>query len=306
MAAIPGRAPKQTKPHKPHIMISGGSGVGKTWFGMDFPNTFQIDTEAGADLPHYQQKLETSGGRYFGIEDGSQDFDKVIGVVNWLAGNRHSYKSLMIDSFTKLYQLEAFRAAMKGGDEFGRDKKEANKPTRKLMQRLDNLDMNVIYVCHQKAMWKAGEYLGTTFDGFDKMEYDLHLWLEVVKRGPERVAVIRKSRLLGFPEGQQFPLTYAEFAQRYGVDIIEAEPVPVAVASAEQVVELERLIKAMNVPPETIEKWLDKAGVETLTEMPADKAAACIDFLVKQIQGNGAEPKAKAVPKAKPELATAK
>ena len=104
-ASIPGRPPKATKIGKPKIMLSGLAGVGKTWLAMDFPNVFFIDTEGGGELGHYQEKLELAGGRYFGREDGSQDFGNVINTVQWLAANPHEYKTLAIDSFTKLIRL---------------------------------------------------------------------------------------------------------------------------------------------------------------------------------------------------------
>jgi hypothetical protein len=59
-------APKAAEPSKPKMLIFGKPGVGKTWTSLDFPNVYYVDTEGGADLAHYTDKLEKSGGVYFG------------------------------------------------------------------------------------------------------------------------------------------------------------------------------------------------------------------------------------------------
>jgi hypothetical protein len=51
------KAPEIVVPGKTKILVFGASGVGKTWFSLGFPNPFFIDTEGGADLKHYQERL---------------------------------------------------------------------------------------------------------------------------------------------------------------------------------------------------------------------------------------------------------
>ena len=58
--------PKAASPSKPKILIFGKPGVGKTWTSLDFPSVYYIDTEGGADLNHYTDKLKKAGGVYFG------------------------------------------------------------------------------------------------------------------------------------------------------------------------------------------------------------------------------------------------
>ena len=130
--ALKAKAPVDVKPTKPKFMISGESGVGKTFFALDFPKPYLIDSEGGATREQYQAKLKKSGGAYFGKEEGSQDFKAVIEEVKQLTTTKHEYKTLIIDSFTYLYMLEASEAEAKGGSDFGRDKKMANIPTRQL------------------------------------------------------------------------------------------------------------------------------------------------------------------------------
>src|ERR1700744_4215741 len=115
--------PKKAEQTKPKILIFGKPGVGKTFVSLDFPSCFYIDSEGGATREHYSDKLAKAGGSYLGLEQGSLDFDLVISQVQALATEKHHYKTLIIDSFTKLYNEFAAIAADKFGDDFGRDKK---------------------------------------------------------------------------------------------------------------------------------------------------------------------------------------
>jgi hypothetical protein len=151
--ALKGKKPEDVTQSKPKFMISGESGVGKTFFALNFPKPYLIDTEGGATRKQYREKLVAAGGAYFGKEEGSQDFKSVLDEVKSLATTQHGYKTLIIDSFSYLYMLEAAEAELAGGSEFGRDKKEANKPTRQLIKLLEKLDMNVIIICHHKTKW---------------------------------------------------------------------------------------------------------------------------------------------------------
>lgn len=285
---LKGTDPKAAKPSKPKILIFGKSGAGKTWGSLDFPSVYYIDTEGGANLDHYTDKLKKAGGRYFGPEHGSLDFDTVIEEVTTLATIKHEFRTLVIDSFTKLYNTRAAEAAEKGGDDFGRDKKEANKPTRKLLRWLDKLDMNCILICHEKDKWQGGEVVGQTFDAWDKLEYELHLALRIVKQGPKRTASVMKSRLVEFPDAETFPWSFDEFAKRYGRDVIEAKSTPIAVATDEQVNTLRILIENMHVPADTTDKWKEKAGVDEWSEMDTETIQKCIDHLTSKLPKNAA------------------
>jgi hypothetical protein len=278
-----GTDPKAAKPRRPKILIFGKPGVGKTWASIEFPSVYYIDVEGGASRDHYTDKLKTAGGIYFGTEQGSQDFNTVIEEVITLAQTKHPYRTLVIDSFSKLYGLTAAQAAENGGDEFGRDKKEANKPTRKLLRWLDKLDMNVILICHEKDRWSNGEVNGQTFDGWEKLEYELDLCLQIIKQGETRKARVVKSRLTEFPDATVFPWAFAEFAKKYGQDVIEASAIPMSPATEEQVQKLKTLIELIRVDSETTGKWMEKAGVESFAEMDTDTIQKCIDHLTAKI-----------------------
>lgn len=273
------KSPKAAEPSKPKILIFGASGVGKTWTSLDFPKCYYIDTEAGADLAHYTDKLEKSGGVYMGPTDGALDFPTVVAQAKALATEDHDYKTLIIDSISKLYLDTAAIAAEKDGDEFGRDKKEANKPMRQLINWLCRLDMNVILIAHERLQWANGEQTGVTFDCWSKLEYELHLCLNIQKRGDQRSAFVRKSRLLGFPNSTSFPWTYEEFAKRYGKDVIESKSKQITLASEVDVLEVKRLLENVRVSEDDIAKWMTKAGVTSWDEMTAEQIQKVLTFL---------------------------
>lgn len=284
--ALKAKAPELVKVGKPKFLISGESGVGKTFFSLDFPKPYLIDTEGGATRPQYQEKLKKSGGAYFGKEEGSQDFNAIIEELKELATKKHDFKTLIIDSFSYVYLLEAAEAELKGGSDFGRDKKEANKPTRQMIRWLEKLDMTVILICHSKPKWKkVGKEVvsdGNTFDGYDKLEYILDLWIEIPKGG--KTFLIKKSRIESLPQESSMPLSYEKFAEVYGANIIESDVVPVNIANDTQIQSVKKMIEILNVPVEQIEKWFKKVDVESWEEMTSEQIDGLIALLNKKLQ----------------------
>lgn len=282
--------PETVEPRKPKILIYGPPGVGKTWTSLDFPNVYYIDTEGGADLAHYRDKLKKAGGMYFGPDQGSLDFDTVVGQIEALATEQHSYKTVVIDSITKLFNaaITAEQARLGDKDVFGASKKPAVRQMARLTGWLNRADMNAVVIAHQKDMWGKDEkgnreVTGMTFDAYEKLEYDLHLVMRISKLGAgdnaKRFANIGKSRLTGFPEGSRFDWSYAEFATRYGKDVIEKAVVPVVLASPEEVAEVTHLLTVVKLPDGTVDKWLTKAAVESFEEMNSDQIQGCINYL---------------------------
>ena len=273
--------PKATEPSRPKITVFGKPGVGKTWGALDFPSVYYVDTEAGADLAHYTDKLARSSGVYFGREQGSQDFSTVIEQVRALATETHPYKTLVIDSLSKIYNLEVNKEAERLGekDGFGASKKHAVRMSGTLIRWLDKLDMNVILICHEKPEWSKGEQIGFVPDSHEKLEYELHLCLRITKEGNSHVAYVKKSRLAEFITGSRFDWSYAEFTKKYDKKVMEANAKQIVLASTEQLAELNELLEIVRLPEGEIEKWLKKANVESLSEMPLDKLSACITMM---------------------------
>jgi len=285
--ALKAVAPEVIAEGKPKFMISGRSGAGKTLFALQFPTPYYVDTEGGAVRKQYREALSASGGVYFGKEQGSQDFKTVIDEIKALATTQHNYKTFVLDSFSHIYNTAAAMAEERIGNEFGRDKKEANRPTRQLMRWLENLDMTVILICHHREKWerKGRDMInaGTTFDGFDKLEYILDLWIEAQKLGDDRTFTIRKSRISTFLDGKEFPLNYKVFADLYGRDTIEKPPIPAVMATPGEVAELQSLLDVVRVDQETVDKWLEKANADDWAELNHTQIQKCIDYIKKKL-----------------------
>jgi hypothetical protein len=287
------KAPGEVKPGKTKGLIFGASGVGKTWFTLSFPSPYYIDTEGGADLAHYQERLKAAGGAYMGPDEGALDFGEILGQMRALATEKHKHKTLVIDSITKIYQVEIANSAERLGekDVFGASKKPAIARMRQLVNWTMKLDMNVWFVAHEANEWGVSpttgqrEEVGKIPDVWEKLVYELDLGLRVTRRGKifPAIASVHKSRLLGFPLGDVFDLTYDEFGTRYGKDYIEAETHTITLATAEQVSEIVRLVDLLKISEEQVEKVLTKAAASGWSELSTSQAFDTIVWLTSKI-----------------------
>jgi len=263
-------------------LFYGNAGVGKTMAAIQFPKPYIIDTEGSTNKPQYVRQIEKVDGAVL----MTVDFDEMVAEVRELLTTQHDYKTLIIDSLTLLYNDLLEKAERKVGTEFGRHYGEANKRMKQLLNLLFRLDMNVIITSHSKNEYGANlSVLGQTFDCYKKLDYLFDLVFEIQKRGKDRIGLIKKSRIEGFPDTETFTFSYEEIAKRYGREVLEREAVAQELATSEQIKELLRLIDLIKVPDETWGKWLDKANSETWGEMPKDSIQKCIDFLQSKIKG---------------------
>jgi hypothetical protein len=283
MSKLKAKAPSEHEPTKPKILIYGASGVGKTWFSLDFPSCYYIDTEGGAARTHYMEKLTKSGGMVMGIEEGALDFEVVIGQLQALATEKHDFKTVVIDSITKLFNtavaLEAERLGSK--DAFGASKKPAIAFMRRLVAWIQRLDMNVVLISHQREEWGQDAQgqrvsIGHTFDCWDKLEYELDLAFRAIKQGNSRYGVVRKSRLLGFPDLEQFPLSFKDFSERYGKDVIQKEAKVITLATEDQLIEIDRLVGILKPAEEDVQKMWTKANASAWSELTEEQAGKVI------------------------------
>lgn len=281
-------APKTTEPSKPKVLIYGKPGAGKTFTSLDFPSCYFVDTEGGALQSHYTDKLAASGGVYFGPDQGSIDFDTVIEQVQALATEKHPYKTLVIDSISKMFNTAISVEAERLGDKnaFGADKKPAVARMRRLVNWLSRIDMNVILISHEKPEWgQDGKgqrvEIGSTFDCYDKLEYELDLCLNIIKSGPARTARVRKSRLLAFPDALTFPWSYKDFAKLYGEEVIQKQSTQITLATDEQIAEINRLLSVVKLPDGQVDKWLSAAQVDSWADMSTERIAKAIDHIKK-------------------------
>jgi hypothetical protein len=297
MSKLKARAPEAPKTGKIKGVICGGPKAGKTWFALSFPKPFYFDTEGGARLGRYQERLAKSGGGYMGPKDGTLEFETLIEQIDALSSERHEYKTLVIDSITKIYQTRIAKDEEALGSKavFGAQKKPAVAMMRRLVARLDRLDMNVWFVAQQVPEWGLldgkREQVGKAADVWEKLVYELDLTLEVQYHNPKlRTATTTGTRLAGFPMGDRFDLWngvedvgYKNFADRYGKDFIEAPVTPITLATPEQVAEIKRLLEVIKVPDAELEKVFSKAGVDDWAELTQEQAAKSVAWLTGKV-----------------------
>lgn len=271
---------------KPKILLFGKAGSGKTWSALDFPTTYYIDTESGAKLPRYLKKLKDSGGMYFGTENGANSFETILEQVQALATEKHPYKTLVIDSITKIFSTVVADEQARLGDKdaFGASKKPAIQYMRRLVSWLTRLDMNVILICHETDKWGKDSngqqsVVGQTFDGWNKLDYELDLAINTFKIGSKHKARVTKSRLEGFQDAEVFDWSYETFAEKYGKNIIEGEVKQLELATPEQIEELYNLLEIVVIDEKEVNQWFKKANCESFEEMDKDKIQSIIDFI---------------------------
>lgn len=291
MSKLKAIKPNTVKAKKPKIIVFGKAGVGKTWVSLDFPNVYYIDTEGGATNKEYTDKLTASGGMYLGAEQGAGSFAEILEQIKALATEKHSYKTLVIDSITKIFndeialELEKMAAAKKDlSATYGAEKKPAISYMRQLVRWIGKLDMNVILICHEVPEWGKDEKgnrveIDSTYDGWIKLEYELDLCLRIIKRAEKRSARVRKTRLTGFPDASVFDWSYPEFSARYGKDVMESEVELLELATPEQLSELKALMEVVKIPEGQEEKWFKAFDAESYGEMKSEHVAKIITVL---------------------------
>lgn len=298
MSALKAKKPVDVTPGHFKGLFFGKAGAGKTWLALNFPAPYYIDVEGGARLGHYARKLSGSGGAYFGPDSGANDFEEVIDQVKALATEKHEYKTLIIDSVTKLFNSAISKESEKlgAGDVFGKSKKGPINQMRRLMSWIEKADLNCLLIAHSIQEWGIvngqRQEVGEQPDCWNKLPYELDLVAKIEHQNKGiRVATITKSRLMGFPEYSRFDIQngeqdvgYAEFSARYGKDYIEAESKPVTLSTKDQVEEVERLISVLKVDESEIDKWLGKANADSFADLTSEQAEKLIVFLQKKIE----------------------
>ena len=280
--ALRAKKPELKASPRAKILVSGQAGEGKSFFSLNFPNVYYMDCEAGAEREQYQKLLTKSNGVYFGREEGASDFDEVIKEFKSLATEKHDYKTVVVDSLSYLYNQRAAEAELRVGSAFGADRKEANKPCRQLIRWIDKIDMNVILITHSKADWSNKDRdgnTGTTFDAYDKVSYEIDLWLELA----DSKFKVRKTRIKSFREGMLFGRDYKEFAQLFGQSGIDKEVESIVLATEGDIKTASKLVQGLNMNQAELNKIFKKANVEDWSDMQQKQIHSCIKFLEDKI-----------------------
>ena len=281
--ALRGKAPEEVE-KRLKMFIYGASGVGKTTTAISFPNCYLIDTEHGSENSQYGDLIKKNNGVTF----HSSDFKEILQEVRALRTETHSYKTLIIDPMTTVYNNLVDSHSVKNGKdntEYGRHTAAAKKDMKRFFDLLLSLDMNLILTAHAKKEYAQGSMtvIGKTFDFFEGAEYVFDLVLEIQKIGKKRIGKVVKTRIKTFEEGEEFDWSYEAVVAKYDRDVMEALTKPIVVASSEEVAQLMHLISVLKVSSEDVGKWCKKAKVSHLEDMPQDIILKCIASLQNSI-----------------------
>ena len=256
------------------LFMFGPAGVGKTTAAIQFPNSYIIDCERGAE--NYDKLITSSGSVVF----QTTDIQDVIAEVKALLTEKHDYRTLVIDPITTVYNDLLDKCETQVGADFGRHYNAANKQMKRLANLIMALDMNVVITAHAKAEYGQNfAKIGYTFDGWRQLDYWFDLVMELSKKGKKRMAKVVKTRIDRFPDDEVFEWSYEAIRQRCDVAMLERPANAVALASPQQVSEIKELLAVVKLPDGTTDKWFAKAGVDDWADMPADVIAKCIEYV---------------------------
>lgn len=265
------------------LFMYGPAGVGKTTAAIQFPNSYIIDSERGAE--NYDKLITSSGSAVF----QTTDIHDVIAEVKSLLTEKHDYRTLVIDPITPLYNDLLEKCEYKVGTDFGRHYGEANKTMKRLANLIMTLDMNVVVTAHAKKEYGQNlAVLGHTFDGWRQLDYWFDLVVELGKKGKKRFAKVVKTRVDSFPDEDVFEWSYDAIRKRYDASMLEKEAQIMALAAPQQVAQIKELLNVVRLPEGTVDKWFAKAGVDVWEDMPAETIAKCIDYVKNRLPSNAA------------------
>src|SRR3954452_19227245 len=215
------------------LFMYGPAGVGKTTAAIQFPNSYIIDCERGAE--NYDKLIASSGSSVFQTTDMSE----VITEVKALLTCEHDYRTLVIDPITPLYNDLLEKCEAQVGSDFGRHYGAANKEMKRLANLIMALDMNVIVTAHAKKEYGDNlRVLGQTFDFWRQLDYWFDLVIELGKKGKKRFAKVVKTRVDTFPDEDVFEWSYDAVKKRYDISMLEKEATVVQLATGDQVREM--------------------------------------------------------------------
>jgi hypothetical protein len=264
------------------LFMFGPAGVGKTTAAIQFPNSYIIDCEKGAE--NYDKLISASNSVLF----QTTDINEVILEVKSLLTEKHDFRTLVIDPITTIYNDLLEKCEQQVGSDWGRHYAAANKTMKRLANLIMALDMNVVITAHAKKEYGQNlQIVGQTFDGWKQLDYwfDLVVELDKAKKSGKRntdagrFARVAKTRLEEFPDGEMFEWSYDAIKKRYDYNQLEREANVVRLATPDQVGEIHSLLSIVRLPEGTVEKWFAKAGVDTWEDMPYDVLQKCIDFV---------------------------
>jgi len=262
------------------LFLWGPSGSFKTRLALAFPGVALIDLEHGADLYSGEfafERLENLAGA-----------DDVARAVDWLATNRHSYLTLVIDPITIYWEMlqrkwsDIFLARRKESKGFKhefydmqfKDWSTLKADLKEFFRKLLALDMNVVVTAREKALYADGEMarkIGETFDGEKSLPYLFDVVLRLRAQDGHCVARVEKDRTNRLPQAE-FPCDFSLLARSFGGDILSRASEPISLATPGQKEEVLDLAKKCGMSDDQIGDRLANYGAASIDDLTQTNA----------------------------------
>ncbi len=279
---------------KPPVLIKkrlkaffyGDAGTGKTYCAVQFPKTYYIDTEKGAEHKQYVDFLTKNGSVIY----QTRDYDDLYSQVVALSVEKHNYETLVIDPCTSIYtNLVNFYGEKETKGDMGRPYKKANQKFEMLIDLLLRIDMNVIVTSHiKKEYGDSMTVIGETYDTYKKMKYLFDLTLESKMDNRSRIAVVKKSRIKNIEVDSVIKFDYTNIKSLIDKEWdISGEAVSLNLATEEQVMVLNNWYDEKKAYVPWMDKCLASVNVFDFSQLTSDQAEKMINSLIEKEVANG-------------------
>lgn len=198
------------------VLVWGESGSGKSRFALSAPSPIVVDLEGSTRLyaeefDFYKAEVDTNNIQ------AANPATLVKNIVNEINQNEYpDRKTLVIDPLTDLLDCIENICAEEYQKQIGKKITDLNaiqktkwyayrkETSRKILDKLKNVSMNLILVARSKNMWdtKEGKLqpVGQTYDCLEIVEYLMDIVINLEKTPEGIIAKVKKSRLANLPD----------------------------------------------------------------------------------------------------------
>lgn len=138
------------------VWVMGAAGEGKTTFASTWPNAIMINTDGNFkqfDTPSLfvEEIMVVNGKQLYGADYIEQIVDELIAQKN----NEGAFQTIVFDLIEDVVKLYETKVARQNNKEhiqdvpWGKGYKEVSVMIKKLVTKLNSLDMNVVYLSHR-------------------------------------------------------------------------------------------------------------------------------------------------------------
>lgn len=263
-------------------LISGDSGCGKSFFVANLKKAIIYDTDIGGGLAYADKRIEANGSLRIEMSSYKELLEDLRARAK--DGRLRPFVTVVIDHVTGLQQEGSTRHNPNLTADFGRSNDAATREWRKIREFMRIMDFNLVVTAHLKSKYENDKMVGQISDGPKNLEADFGIVVYLMRKGmsyPSAAKVQKWRRDPSDPRGEvpwTFDFTVDQFEAIAG-SAMGRERVAVAPATEAQIKELKELLSVVKLEEGRFEKWLEKAGAESVEELTADRANEALKLL---------------------------